>query len=370
MAEETQVRMQNAVDSLEGCRARVEDFLRDYLDERMWTLVEADRSLGRELGDVVKSAILDGGKRMRAALVYYGYRAVGGEEDDRILFASAATEILHSFFLIHDDIVDRSDVRRGRPAAHRQYLRLYQERGLLNHQTPSDREHFGYSAAIMVGDVCCALAYEALLRSGFDEKRIVEGLRMMQETVLYTGVGEMLDIVRALDRKATEEEVMQIHYLKTARYTIESPLMLGAIMHGTTGSTLEAMAGYGRPVGVAFQIHDDILGLMGSAAQLGKPVGSDLREGKQTLLTVWAFQNASDAQKQRMESTLGNAGATDADVEEFKRIAEDTGALEYSRNRAASLVEEGKAALVSAEIRDDMKEVLLGFADYVVGREL
>ncbi|MFC1988375.1 polyprenyl synthetase family protein [Chloroflexota bacterium] len=362
-------RLQKVKDALEAYKTRSDNFLREYLDDRIQTLVKADVLLGRELGEAVKESILSGGKRIRAAFVYYGYRAVGGTDERKINYASAAIEILHSFFLIHDDVIDRSDLRRGKPTIHKMYQQIYESKGLLGRLNNFDKEHFASSAAIMAGDVCCALAYEALFESGFEERKTIEALKMMQKTVLLTGIGEMIDIIKPLARQATEQEVLHVYYLKTALYTIEAPLLLGAILQGTSPEIMDSLAGYGSQVGIAFQIHDDILGVFGTEEDLGKPIGSDIEEGKQTLLIVKAFEKASPAQKKKMESILGNPNITAREIEEVREIIESTGSLDYSRNKAEALVREGKEALAGVSIQEDVKEILMGMADHIIERQ-
>ncbi|MBI4283724.1 MAG: polyprenyl synthetase family protein [Chloroflexi bacterium] len=353
---------------LDAYKRRTNHFLEKYLNDRIQILVKAETNLGRELGETVRDSILSPGKRMRAAFVHCGYRAVGGTNEKKINFASASIEILQSFFLIHDDIIDKSNLRRGEPTVHLKYRQIYESKGLLNDLNSNDREHFASSAAIMAGDVCCALAYEALFESGFEDKNTIEALKMMQKTVLLTGVGEMIDVITPLYKMATEEDVLRIHYLKTALYTVEAPLLLGAILHGTSSETLGSLSRYGHPVGIAFQIQDDILGMFGTEKELGKPIGSDIREGKRTLLTVKAFENASASQKKKMEAILGNPAVSELEIQEFKDIIESTGSLEYSRHRAAALINEGKEALVGVPIQEDVKERLFGIADYIIER--
>jgi geranylgeranyl diphosphate synthase type I len=359
-------RMQRAEDSLAAYRNQFGGFFNQYISAKTDALKDVE-VLGEETGRLLKNFILDGGKRIRAAFTYYGYRAAGGEGGESISFASAAIEILHNFFLIHDDIVDKSDLRRGSPTIHARYKQIYKSKGLISNFNNREID-LPASMAIINGDICCALAYEALVESGFQPDRILQVLKIMYEIVKSTAVGELLDIVKATSKKAVEEEVLKIHYLKTAKYTVEGPLRIGAILHGTTRDVLESLSGYAIPVGTAFQIHDDMLGIFGTEEQVGKSVGSDIREGKQTLLTVKALENASPSQRKRLEYFIGNPDITGADMEEIKRIIKDTGALDYSQKKEISLSEEGKRALSGAPIREDVKDILLGTADLLIER--
>jgi geranylgeranyl diphosphate synthase type I len=281
-------RMQQAEDSLTAYQNQIEIFLSRYVGAKADAFKEVE-SLGEEAGRLIEDFILDGGKRIRAAFTYYGYRAAGGEDGENILFASAAIEILHNFFLINDDIVDKSDFRRGLPTIHARYKQIYENKGLISNFNNDGKIDLPYSMAIITGNICCALAYEALVESGFQADKILQVLEMMYEIIKFTAVGQLLDIVKATSRKATEEDVLRIHYLKTAKYSVEGPLCVGAILKGTTLSVLDSLSRYAIPVGMAFQIHDDILGIFGTEEQAGKSIASDTKEGKQTLLTVKAL---------------------------------------------------------------------------------
>ncbi len=361
-------RIQRAEDSLAAYKNRIENFLVSYLSDKVSALEEVE-SLGEETGRLIKDFILEGGKRIRAAFTYYGYCAVdGGKDGGNISFASAAIELLHNFFLIHDDIIDKSDLRRGSPTIQTRYRQIYENKGLISNFKNDGKVDLPSAMAIINGDICCALAYEALIESGFQADRILQVLKVMHEIVRFTAIGELLDIVKTTSKKATEAEILQIHYLKTAKYTVEGPLRIGAILQGAAPGILDSLSKYAIPVGIAFQIHDDILGIFGTEEQLGKSVSSDIREGKQTLLTVKALENASPSQEKKLEFFIGNPGITRADMVEVRRIIEDTGALEYSQMKEISLSEQGGKALVDAPIREDIKDILLGTADLLIER--
>ena len=219
-------RIQRAEDSLVTYRNRIENFLVSYLSVKVSALKEIE-PLGEEAGKLIKDFILNGGKRIRAAFAYYGYCAVGGKDGENISFASAAIELLHNFFLIHDDIIDKSDLRRGSPTIHTRYKQIYENKGLISNFKNNGKADLPSSMAIINGDICCALAYEALVESGFQANRILQVLKVMHEIVKFSATGELLDIVKATSKKATEEEILRIHYLKTAKYTVEGSVTKG-----------------------------------------------------------------------------------------------------------------------------------------------
>ncbi|MFC1899629.1 polyprenyl synthetase family protein [Chloroflexota bacterium] len=365
MIDKTKIR--KAEDLLEDYRGRFEEFLIDYLNEKVTVLKEIE-PLGEEAGRLIEEFVLNGGKRIRAALVYFGYRTAGGNGNSNIAFASASIELLHSYFLIHDDIIDKSDLRRGLPTIHTKYQQMYREKGLISNSPSNGKTDIPYAMAIINGDMCCALAYEALVESGFQANKIVKVLKIMHETAKFSAVGELVDIVETISNKATEERILRMHYLKTAKYTVEAPLLIGAILQGASPRVIDSLSKYAIPVGVAFQVHDDILGVFGEEGRLGKSVSSDIQEGKQTLLTVKAIEKASPQQKKKLEFFMGNPN-TKIDMDEVRKIIEDTGALEYSKEKEISLSEQGKKALIDAPIQEDIKDILLGFADLLIERE-
>jgi geranylgeranyl diphosphate synthase type I len=182
--------------------------------------------------------------------------------------------------------------------------------------------------------------------------------------------GEIFDVILEAKGSATEKEVLEVHRNKTAKYTVEGPLHLGAMLAGADGKMLRDLSDYAIPVGTAFQIQDDILGAFGNEKKLGKPVCSDLREGKQTLLVVKALENSDRHQKRMIEELLGKKEATEEEIEEFRQIVRNTGSLEYSQALARKLIDRGKEALKSSSLAGGTKEFLSGIADYIVNREI
>lgn len=374
--------MEKAQKSLGEYKVRIERFLEKYLDEKISALQKVDY-LGGEAGKYLKDFILPkkmSGKRLRAAFTYYGYRAAGGGDGNSILYASAGMEILHNFFLVHDDIIDKSETRHNEPTINKRFEIAYEKRGLITGFSNEEKSHIASSMAIIVGDICCALAYEALIDSGFEHDKIIKGLKMMHDVIKVTAIGEVLDIYKPVEYKpvenkpvekwATEDEIRQIHLLKTAKYTFECPLQLGAILQGTSPEFLDSLSEYAIPVGIAFQIRDDILGIFGEEKKLGKPVGSDIREGKQTLLLTKALEKASPAQRKRITGLVGKSTVTRADMQDVQEIMRETGSLKYSEDKTESLTEKGKMALDKLALPGDIKDILLGLADSMKVRNI
>jgi geranylgeranyl diphosphate synthase, type I len=313
----------------------------------------------------VKKMILAGGKRLRPAFMYYGYLAAGGKDLPKIIKASISIELVHTFLLIHDDIIDRDFKRHGMDTVNLKYSKLAK-----TYFPKKDPLHFGNSIAIVVGDMVGAMGNQVIYESTFDPKLVVRALHKLQDIVSMTVIGETKDIYIEYTGKADEEEILKMYEYKTAKYTIEGPLHLGAILAGATDSILESFSEYAVPLGIAFQIQDDILGVFGDEEKLGKPVGSDIESGKQTLLVAKAMEKINRKQKNILESTLGKKNLTRNEIEDFRKVIRDTGSLDYAKNMSFDLINKGKKAIENEKMNKEAKDFLLGIAEYMVNREL
>lgn len=335
--------------------------------------LEEMREVGPSAKDAAKSIrdmVLSGGKRVRASFMYWGYRAAGVEKGDKdwkekIIEASMSIELTHIFLLIHDDIIDRDDFRHGIQTIHKKYECLAKK-----YYKKVDPKHFGDSMAIVVGDMAAAFGNEIIFNSRFASEKKQKALLKLQEIVANTVSGEILDVMLEAKGRATEKEILEVHRNKTAKYTVEGPLHLGALLAGASEDKLKILSEYAVPVGIAFQIQDDILGAFGDEKKLGKPVCSDLREGKQTLLIAKALENGNIKQRKLVKKFLGNKTVSESDVEIFRRVIRETGSLAYSQNLAKKYVEEGKKAVEKSDFDKDTKGFLVGIADYIVNREV
>lgn len=316
--------------------------------------------------EYVKTYILSGGKRLRAALMYYGYLAAGGTEKEKMLKASMSVELVHAFLLIHDDIMDRDALRHGVDTVHYRYQKLSRLQ-FPNH----DANHFGNSVAIIVGDMVGALGNQVLFDSRFEPDRVIQALSELQSIVALTVIGQTKDLYIEYSKKASEAEILKMYEYKTARYTMEGPLYLGGILGGASKEMLEVFSQYALPIGIAFQIQDDILGIFGSEEKIGKLVGSDIREGKMTLLVAKALECASKDHKKELEKILAKGvDVTLEDVHKFQEIVKETGSLEYAKSLANQYIAQGKEiVLQSPYISGEAREFLLAIADHMMQRE-
>jgi geranylgeranyl diphosphate synthase type I len=321
------------------------------------------------LVDGVARLMVQGGKRLRPALVYYTYRACGGRLDEQALPLALAIEFLHTYLLIHDDIMDHAGVRRGQPAAHVRFRDLHRASGLRG-----DADDFGRSAAILVGDLAHTYAVElftgALTRPGagaapdapLSRQRQAELHRcfsaMCEEVVggQYLeyllahrgpsgdepeGAGEAAAGDRAGQAAASRQaELLRVLRLKSGRYTAERPIQLGALLAGAPPEPRAELSRYGTAVGEAFQLQDDLLGVFGDPAAVGKPVGDDLREGKFTLLIHHALVHGSPGDRRLIAAALGDPGLTAGDLARVQLALERSGA----RSAVTAMIAERLAA--------------------------
>ncbi|PIR73608.1 MAG: polyprenyl synthetase family protein [Candidatus Moranbacteria bacterium CG10_big_fil_rev_8_21_14_0_10_35_21] len=344
-------------------KKKIDKEIEDYFDATIKEVAKIDLITTDSLR-YVKKIILAGGKRLRPAFMFYGYLAAGGKEKEKILKTAVSIELIHMFLLIHDDIIDRDGKRHGMETVNLHYEKIGKKLFPKN-----SVDHFGNSMAIIIGDMVGALGNQIIFNSSFDSKIILKALYKLQNIVSLTVVGQTKDIYIEYRQKASEEEILKMYEYKTARYTVEGPLHLGAILGGTDENFLKNLSLFAVPIGIAFQIQDDILGIFGSEKKIGKEVGSDIKGGKETLLVEKAKEKGTPAQKKILEALLGSKNIKSADIEKFRSIILETGALEYAQKLSRDLIAQGKDSLEKMEFNSEAKEFLLGLADYMAERE-
>jgi geranylgeranyl diphosphate synthase type I len=295
--------------------------------------VERARAFGPEvlaLSLEVRRLALRGGKRLRPALVVAGFRTVSSSASlEPALAAGVALELLHTYFLIHDDWMDGDRVRRGGPAVHVALAKRF------------GSEKKGNASAILAGDYALALACEALSAVRARADRLKGAFSAFAEMQLGAVAGQQLDIVG-------EGRNVELGYaLKTGSYTVEGPLRLGALLAGSRPATLATLARYARPAGIAFQLRDDLLSLFGDPKQTGKPLASDLVSGKQTLLLRLALRQALPADLRAIRGVLGKPRAKPPELRRALRAIDASGATERVEQRIAELSAQALAELGS-----------------------
>jgi geranylgeranyl diphosphate synthase type I len=308
------------------------------------------------LAEALTAFLLDGGKRLRPAFAYWGWRGAGGADHDEIVAAVAALELVQACALIHDDVMDGSDTRRGQPAMHRRFATLHREQGWRG-----EADNFGTAAAILIGDTCLIWADEMLNRSGLPAEALLRGQPVYDEMRSEIMAGQYLDVLGQVMGDATVERAMTVVRYKSAKYTVERPLHLGAALAGGPPELTAAYSAYGLPLGEAFQLRDDILGVFGDPAETGKPAGDDLREGKRTVLIAKTLARVEPAQAALIEAALGNPDLDDAGIAAVRELISSSGALAETEKLIGELTERSLAALhvdgLDPEAADVLREL-------------
>ncbi len=315
------------VSLLRSVKPEIEQRLVGFLDER----VRSTRALGPEvqaLASEVRRLSLLGGKRLRPALVVAGLRTVSSSASMQgALDAGVALELLHTYFLIHDDWMDGDRLRRGGPSVHVALAKRF------------GSEHKGNASAILAGDYAIALACHAMSKLKTEPARLRGAFAAFAEMQLGAVAGQQLDMV------GQGRDVELGYALKTGSYTVEGPLRLGALLGGAKPSTLNALSRFARPAGVAFQLRDDLLSLFGDPGQTGKPFASDLVSGKRTLLLRLALRRGKARELSAIESVLGKPKARVGALRSALSAIEATGAPELVEKRIAELSQQALAQL-------------------------
>lgn len=341
------------VPALEVVREPVDALLEAFLDERVHELVKLDPGLER-VGAEVADLVGAGGKRLRPAFVYWGYRATGADHRDDVLACGAAVELLHTFALIHDDIMDRSSQRRGRPTAHESLAAAHAAEGLTG-----EPGRFGLGGAILAGDLAFVWADHLLDAVELPANAAQRVRRVFTELRVEVMAGQYLDLRLAALAAASEADSMRVALLKSGRYTVTRPLQLGAAIGGGDDRLDAALCAFGDALGVAFQLRDDVLGLFGQPASTGKGALEDLREGKRTLLMLRAFELAGAGQRAELAAILGNPDVDESEVGRARRIVADCGALESVERTLAEQQQRARGALdpVDAPVRGALEQL-------------
>ncbi|MFJ8937320.1 polyprenyl synthetase family protein [Streptomyces sp. NPDC102365] len=320
----------------DAVRRAVDAALFDYMSGQIRSAHH--RGLPQQALQSVSDFLNSGGKRIRPVLCVAGWQAAGGAgAPNPVLKAAASLEMFHASVLIHDDIIDASDTRRGRPTVHRLA---------------------GTEAAILIGDLALILADDLLHSAGIAPHQLTTVLLVANQLRADTIYGQYLDLSHAGQPPADPGPALAITHYKTAKYTIEGPLLLGAALAGADNATCSALSAYGIPVGEAFQLRDDLLGVFGNPHDTGKPALDDLREGKATVLMALALQNADPTQHRTLRRHVGNPHLTHEDAEEVRTVLTDTGARAGVEDMIAERRESALTTLSTAGLPAHITAVL------------
>ncbi|MGX7826868.1 polyprenyl synthetase family protein [Actinokineospora sp. 24-640] len=336
----------------------VEHALTDYLATRHADMAEAAPSFGTAVASLA-GFVLGGGKRLRPTFAWWGWRGSGGTgegpEARAVLRGVSSLELIQACALVHDDLMDASAMRRGKPTVHVEFTARHRAEGWLG-----DPERFGAASAILLGDLALAWADDMFATSGLDAGRLVAALPPWQAMRAEMLAGQYLDVLTQARGDETEETALSVARMKTAAYTVERPLHLGAALAGAPAPTVAALRAFGADIGLAFQLRDDLLGMYGDTEVTGKPAGDDLREGKRTLLMAVGMAEGSRADLLR--GALGDDDLTGETLASVRAALVEVGAVAEVERRIDALTETALAALDRAELTSPAATVLRGLA--------
>lgn len=349
---------------------RIESRLRTYLARRRAEAAEIDPAFG-EATAALETLVLNGGKRIRPTFAWWGWRGAGGSPNDpeapAVLTAISALELVQAGALIHDDLMDASRTRRGRPTIHVEFADRHAEAGWRGQ--PS---RFGAATAILLGDLAIVWADDMFRAAGLPteaESRAAEPWSAMRTEVLG---GQYLDVLGQARGDSSVHTALRIDRYKTAAYTVERPLHLGAAIAGATPELIAAYRRFGTDVGIAFQLRDDLLGVFGDPDITGKPAGDDLREGKRTLLLALASQEAarrgSTAAEAAIDAAVGNPDLDERDLDRIRDLLHELGAPQSIERRIAILTRSARDALAAADVAEPAASRLVELAEAATHR--
>jgi len=345
-------------------RERVGAALTAFLAERSDELAAISPDLA-PVGQAIRDFVLNGGKRLRPAFAYWGWRGAGGrpEDDARVVTAVAALELVHAGALIHDDVMDSSATRRGEAAVHERFAELHRTQGLTG--SPSG---YGRATAILLGDLALVWADEMLARSTVPPEAVQRARKAYDAMRTEVMAGQYLDVLAQAQPAVSAERALHVARFKSAKYTVERPLHVGGLLHGCSDALLARYSAYGIPVGEAFQLRDDLLGVYGDPSLTGKPAGDDLREGKKTVLVALALEHGDPSDVDLIASMLGDP-LLDADsVKRLRAAIDRSGARARVETLIARRLEQGVAALGTGDVEPAAAQVLTDLATQATAR--
>ncbi|MDD5108106.1 MAG: polyprenyl synthetase family protein [Candidatus Omnitrophica bacterium] len=341
-----------------GIKIRIEKELRNYACNinRIYSL----NKLSPVLSKNIKEFICRDGKRIRPVLFCIGYLGFSKKTPAGLYRSALSLELLHDFLLVHDDIIDKSATRRGKPSMH----------ALLDHDfCRNEKDKFsGQDLAVVTGDIIYAMAIDVFLTVKEDAKRKEDALKKLILSALYTGGGEFIELISESKpiEKVSQKDIYKIYDYKTANYTFASPLTIGATLAGAKSSQIEKLYSYGMLLGRAFQIKDDIIGIFGKEKETGKSNVTDILEAKKTLLIWYAFGKASKTEKLMIKSILESKSVKSADIEKIRKIIVQSGALIYSQNQIKYLYSKALIQIDGLKMNNGYKQALDGFSQAIL----
>ena len=338
-------------------RSNVRKAVLDAVDEFVTDRCAVDlRGAGVDVAADVLVGFVGSGKCLRSTFMFLGWLC-GSEPSHTALKAAAGMELLHTFALLQDDVMDGSPLRRGRASAHVQFAAWHRDRGLSG---CADR--FGESAAVLLGDLCLVWAEQMLRESGVDSAALARVWPRYDEMRTELAVGQFADLVNDVGGLPTLDEVLEVARNKSGNYTVRRPLEIGAAMAGCGDDVLTQLGGYGEAVGEAFQLRDDLLGIYGSPAITGKPVGADLTEHKATSVVVAAHQMANLTLRRQLAELMSTSELDETDLGRWRTLIAATGAVQRIEEMIADRLRRASEWIDAGPLDGAVRSALLNMA--------
>jgi geranylgeranyl diphosphate synthase type I len=342
--------------------------VREQVQTELTSYLAAQRDYLSEIGsellpvcDALDAFLLEGGKRLRPLFAYAGFATTGKTPTPADIRAFTSLELLQACALIHDDLMDRSDTRRGKPAIHRHFENMHQKsafNGLA--------DQFGEAAAVLLGDLALVWSDHLLHTSGVENSALLSALSVHDEMRIELMAGQYLDIREACEKTPSVDRSLRIARYKSGKYTIERPLHLGASLaiadRAERSELTNVLSAYGLPLGEAFQLRDDLLGIFGDPALTGKPAGDDIREGKRTVLMAMALDRATPSGVEQITNSLGRDDLSERDIENLRALIIETGAIADVEKMIDGLLNDAMQAANSETLDPNSRELLIELA--------
>jgi len=314
------------------------------------------RAISPLLFKSITDFILRDGKRIRPALFIIGYEGFSKKRASGLYQSALCVELLHDFFLIHDDIIDKSDTRRGKPSLHKVF-----DKFLTKHK---NIKFNGQDLAIVAADIIYALATKAFLSIKEDSQRKEKALERFIRSAVHTGCGEFIELLSGIKKieEIDKKDIYKIYDYKTAHYTFASPLSMGALLAGAKQSAINKLSEFSLYLGRAFQIKDDTLSMFFDEKKIGKSALSDLQESKKTLLVWYAYNHTNKKNKSLIKSVLNKRKVTETDLLKMREIAKTSGALDYTQREINSLTRKAETIIQTIKMKAEYKNLLACYA--------
>jgi len=335
--------------------------LREFFVRKATDLERVNR-WGRDLITRLERFTLNG-KMLRGGISLLSYEMYSDGISDEMVKVASALELIHSSLLIHDDIMDRDELRRGRKTI------FYQYREMAEKYTGTDSLHIGESFGICAGDIGFYLAFEILSESDIPASFKEKVFTLLSRELSYVGIAQIQDVFFSIPGTIqTEDEILRLYLYKTARYTFSIPFITGAIIAGKGDETITALNDLGENLGILFQIRDDEIGLFGNEEVTGKPVGSDIREGKKTLYIHYLIEKTEGEDRKILEKILAGKDTTPSALNQLHRLADKSGVAVLIKNIFDSYKSRSLRAIKNLDVKDKYRRMLYELVDFVVNR--